>query len=161
MAQRIFSRYLSSDGTTSGTKDMSTTADEYYIQDTSNTLAVTRMIVSYQDGTGGLGNEYGNLGSALTTGIEIKTTRRDGSTVINNLTDGVPVKQNADWARFCYDFNIFAFSGADDIFVARWTFSKAGEPIILEPGQTLRMYIQDDLTNLTDHYALVQGYYYG
>lgn len=157
MASRIISRFLSTDGTATGTKDMSTTADEYYIIDANSTLEIHRMIVSYQDGTGGLGNEYGNLNAALSSGILVQVRGRDGSTVKLDLLDGTPVKENADWARYCYDFNIFAFSGADDIFVARWTFAKSGEPLILEPGQRLSMIIQDDLTNLTNHYALVQG----
>lgn len=157
MASRIFSRFLSTDGTATGTKDMATTADEYYITDSDSTLEIARMIVSYQDGTGGLGNEYGNLNAALTNGILVQVRARDGSTVRKDLLDGIPVKQNADWARYCYDFQIFKFSGADDIFAARWTFAKSGEPLILEPGQRLSMIIQDDLTNLTDHYALIQG----
>lgn len=157
MTTRIISRFLSTDGTATGTKDMATTADEYFIKDADSTLELARMIVSYQDGTGGLGNEYGNLNAPLTNGILVQVRARDGTTVRRDLLDGQTVKENADWARYCYDFQIFKFSGADDIFAARWTFAKSGEPLILEPGQRLSMVIQDDLTNLTNHYALVQG----
>jgi hypothetical protein len=140
---------------------MSTTADEYYIQDTTRTLAIARMIVSYQDAGGGTMQEYGNLNAALSTGVEVKTTRRDGSTVINDLTDGVPIVSNGHWARFCYDAQRLDWGAGEDLFVVRWTFEKAGEPILLEPGETLRMYIQDDLSLLTNHFALVQGRFYG
>jgi len=157
MGQRIFSRFLSSDGTTSGTKNMATTADEYYIRDANNTLAIERMIVSYEDSGGGTVAEYGNIGAALATGILVQTKRRDGTTVLNNLTDDVPITVNGDWARFCYDYQQIGHGSGNDIFAVRWTFSKAGEPIILEPGQRLSMVIQDSLALLDNHYALVQG----
>ncbi|UCE39323.1 MAG: hypothetical protein JSW00_08920 [Thermoplasmata archaeon] len=157
MANRYFSRYLSTDGTTSGTKDMSTTADEYYIVDTTQSLDIYRMIVTYQDGTGGNVSEYANLNAALTTGIEVKVIRRDGSTVLQDLTDGLPVKTNGDWARLCYDAQLISWGGGDDYFCVRWTFTRGGSPIRLEPGQSLRMIINDDLTNVTNHWALVQG----
>lgn len=154
----MFSRFLSSTGATGGTKDMSTTADEYYIVDTTQTLVIYRMLVFYQDGLGGNVSEYGNLGAALTNGIEIQTMRRDGTTVRNDLTDGVPVKQNGDWARLCYDYTYQDHGSGDSIYTARWTFANSGRPITLEPGQSFRMIINDDLTALTSHYAVVQGY---
>lgn len=157
MAKRYFSRYLSSDGTTSGTKDMSTTADEYYIVDSTQSLAIYRMIVSYQDAGGGTVAEYGNLNAALSTGIEVQVMRRDGTTVLEDLTDGVPITQNGEWARLCYDAQRLDWGSGEDLFCIRWTFEKGGAPLILEPGQSLRMIINDDLTNLTNHYALVQG----
>lgn len=157
MASRIFSRFLSTDGTTSGTKDMSTTADEYYITDATATLEIHRMIVSYQDEGGGTVQEYGNLNAALSTGILVQVRGRDGSTVKLDLLDGDTVTQNADWARYCYDAQRLDWGAGLDLFVVRWTFAKAGEALILEPGQRLSMVIQDDLTNLTNHFALVQG----
>lgn len=156
--KQIFSRYLSTDGTTSGTKDMSTTADDYYILDTSQTLYITRLLVWYQDGTGGNISEYGNLNAALTTGIIVQHIDNDGSTVVNDLTDGLPVKTNGDWARLCYDYTFQNHGTGDDMFTARWTFEKAGDAIILQPGERLNFKVQDDLTNLTYHYAIVQGH---
>jgi hypothetical protein len=157
MSQKWFSRYLSSDGTTSGTKDMSTTADEYYIVDTSQSLDIYRMIVSYQDAGGGTVQEYGNLNAALSTGIEVKIVRRDGTTVLNDLTDGVPITTNGEWSRLCYDASRLDWGAGEDLFCVRWTFERAGSPLRLEPGQSLRMFINDDLSLLTNHYALVQG----
>jgi len=161
MATRYFSRFLSSDGTTSGTKDMSTTADEYYIQDSTQSLDIYRMLVCYQDGGGGNVAEYGNLGSALSTGIEVKVIRRNGTSVLLDLTDGVPVKSNGEWARLCYDYQQIGHGAGDDIFAVRWTFTNGGSPIRLEPGQSLRMIINDDLSLLTTHFAIVQGQYLG
>lgn len=157
MASRIISRFLSTDGTATGTKDMSTTADEYYIVDSDSTLEIARMIVSYQDAGGGNVSEYGNIGAALTSGILVQVRGRDGSTVRKDLLDGETIQTNGDWARFCYDANRLDWGAGEDYFVVRWTFSKSGEPLILEPGQRLSMVIQDDLSLLTNHYALVQG----
>lgn len=156
--KQIFSRYLSSDGTTSGTKDMSTTADDYYIIDTTQTLYITRLIVWYSDGGGGTVAEYGNLNSALTNGIIIQHLDNDGTTVVNDLTDGVPIKTNGAWARLCYDYNFYNHGSGDDIFGVRWTFDKAGDAVILQPGERLNFKVQDSLANLTEHYALVQGH---
>lgn len=157
MANRIISRFLSTDGTATGTKDMSTTADEYYITDANSTLELHRMIVSYQDEGGGNVSEYGNLNAALSTGILVQVRGRNGTTVKLDLLDGETITQNGDWARYCYDANRIDWGAGLDLFVVRWTFAKSGEPLILEPGQRLSMVIQDDLTNLSNHYALVQG----
>ena len=157
MSDAYFSRFLTSDGTPSGTKDMATTADEYYIQDTSRTLEIYRMIVSYQDAGGGVVSEYGNLGAALTTGIEVKVIKRDGTTVRDDLLDGLPIKTNGEWARVCYDVNRLDWGAGEDLFCVRWTFEKGGKPLSLEPGQSLRMIVNDDLSLLTNHFAIVQG----
>jgi hypothetical protein len=136
---------------------MATTADEYYITDATATLELARMIVSYQDGGGGTVSEYGNLNAALTSGIQLQVRGRDGSTVKLDLLDGETVQTNGDWARFCYDANRLDWGSGDDYFVVRWTFAKSGEALILEPGQRLSMVVQDDLSLLTNHFALVQG----
>lgn len=157
MASRILSRFLSSDGTPTGTKDQATTADDYYIVDTSKTLELARMIVSYQDGGGGTVAEYGNLNAALTSGIQVRVIGRDGSTIKKDLLDGETIKQNGDWARFCYDAQRLDWGAGEDLFAVRWTFAKSGEALVLEPGQRLSVNIQDDLSGLTNHYCLVQG----
>lgn len=157
MTARLMSRYLSDDGTPTGVKDMSTTADEYFLKDASATLLISRLIVSYRDGGGGTVSEYGNLNAALTNGILVQVRGRDGVTVKQDLLDGEPVKTNGDWARFCYDANRLDWGSGDDYFVVRWTLAKSGEALTLEPGQRLSMIIQDDLTNLTEHYCLAQG----
>lgn len=155
----MFSRYLDSVGDGTGTKDMSTTADDYMITaQTGQRLYIARMLVGYQDGAGANVSEYGNLNAALSNGIEIKVLDAN-SNVLINLTDNVPIKANGHWSRVCYDYAFQNHGGGDDIFAVRWTFEKSGRPIILDAGESLVMEINDDLTNLVEHYAIAQGYF--
>ena len=149
--------YLSSDGTTSGTKDMATTADEYYFTMPSAGY-IHRMLVSYEDEGGGVVGEYGNLGAALTNGILVRVIADDGTTVLQDLLDGIPIKTNGQWARVCYDHQVLNYGAGTDLWCTRWTFDKTGRPLFLQAGQRISMEIQDDLTNLSSHFAMVQGY---
>lgn len=152
-----FSEYLDSNGNGTGTKDMSTTADIYYLQAAANEIVVIeRMIVSYQDAGGGTVAEYGNLNAALSTGIEVKVVDDNGTIV--DLTNGVPIVSNGTWARTCYDAQRLDWGAGEDLFVVRWTFAKAGRPVFLNPGDRLEFQVNDDLSLLTNHYACVQGY---
>ena len=71
----MFARYLSDDGTSSGNKNAngnySGAVEEWYIEATGK-IEIARMIVSIEDGGGGQIQEYGNLGGALSNGIEVK-----------------------------------------------------------------------------------------
>jgi hypothetical protein len=154
-----FSDFLDSAGNGTGTKNMATTADIYYLEaQAGQSLVVERLIISYQDAGGGTVDEYGNLNAALSTGIEIKVVDPGGTIV--DLTDGVPVQQNGHWARFCYDAQRLDWGAGEDLFVVRWTFAKAGRPVFLNPGDRLEFQVNDDLTLLSNHYALAQGYVY-
>ena len=155
--KQMFSRYLSSDGTTSGVKDMSTTADTYYFTATAP-CKIYRMIVTYTDGTGAVISEYGNLNAALSTGIEVKLVRSGGAVLVD-LTDGVPVKTNGDWIRLCYDYSFQNHGNGDDYFGVRWTFANSGKPLVLAETDRLEFIVGDDLTELTAHYAVIQGFY--
>lgn len=157
-SKQVFNRFLSSDGTTGGVKDMSTTADEYFIADADETLELHQLIIAYQDGNGGTASEYANLNAALATGIEIKVIGRDGTTVKVDLTDGVPITTNGDWLRHFFERSSFTTGGGDDVFAFRWSFEASGQAIVLEPGQSLRVIINDDLSLVTWQYALVQGH---
>lgn len=157
-SRNIFNRFLSSTGLTGGTKDMATTADEYYILAVDETLEIHQLIVAYQDGNGGTATEYANLNAALATGIEIKIIGRDGSTVKQDLTDGVPITTNGEWHRAFFEHTSFTHGGGEDVFAYRWNFARSEQAIILEPGQRLSMFINDDLSLVTWQYALVQGH---
>ena len=156
---RSIYRYLSSDGTATGTKDMATTADDYFFQNVQRYTAITRLIVSYQDGSGGTDAEYGNLNAALSNGITVHVDSAADVELLD-LTDGVPITFNAGWGALCFDYAVKnQGSAANDLWVIRWTFERSGRPLLLKPGEKLVMSIQDDLTNLVNHYAMAQGYY--
>lgn len=161
MKQPLISRYLSDDGTVTGNKNANGNyagaVEEFYIEPAAGeSYTLTRMIVSFEDAGGMQAQEYGNIGSALTNGIEVKVVNED-DTVIMDLTDGVPVKTNSQWARLCYDVDVKSWGSGNDLCVVRWTFTKSGDAIYLEEGQRLVVYLNDSLVGLISHYFLVQG----
>lgn len=159
MAKKFFSRYLDTDGDGTGTKDAASdhsgAAEDFYIEAQDNPLVVARMIVSLQDANGMVAAEYGNLNTALTNGVKVYWDR-DGTEI--DLTDGVPVKTNSQWASLCYDAQILGWGTGEEVLAVRWTFSKSGIPILLAKGDKLIVRLEDDLSDLTSHYFLVQGY---
>jgi len=124
-------------------------------------LIVVRLIVMVADTSGMQPDEYGNLGAALGTGIEIKHFDADGTTVLNDMTGGVPVTTNGDWGALCYDVNRLAWgnSPTNEYLLVRWTFQRAGiEGIMLTPDQSIRVLFNDSLVGLLDHRFMFQGF---
>lgn len=158
--RHIISRFLSDDGSQTGVKEMARTADEYYIicPPGSGAFVIATMIVQYQDAAGGTTNEYGNIGAPLTNGISLKMIEADGVTVHTDLTDGLPVKRNGEWARFTESYAFYEFGAGPNVFTAKWIFTDCGSSVWLEPGQRLSMFVDDDLSLLTTHRAYVQGF---
>ena len=155
----IISQYLDTNGDGSGTKQQATAAAEYYIQPPSTRrYEIHRMIVSYQDTANWSPTEYGNLGAVLTNGIKVEV-QYDDDTLVYSLTDAdFPIKQNSDWADMCHDFTLLNFGTGDDVCTIRWTFARSGKPVHLRDGMKLVVNIQDDLSLLTSHRCLVQGF---
>ena len=161
-----FYRYLDAVGDGSGAKNFN--GDYSSVQgvarlnatkvntDFDRALSVERLIVSVSDTTGFTAQKYGNL-AALTNGIEIKLMDDDGEVL--DLTDEIPVKTNAQWAQLCYDVDVKSWGSGDELLVVRWTFSKAGAPLILNCNKNayLAVYLDDNLDGLLSHYFMVQG----
>jgi hypothetical protein len=151
-------RFLSSDGTTTGTKnaigDYSGAVMTFWIE---GPMTIERMIVSAGDTAGMQAQEYGNIGAALGNGVKLGIT--DGGVEVVDLMDGEPIKTNAEWGAMCYDVDVKTWGSGAELLVVRWTFSKSGRPLHLETGQKLVITLNDDLRGLTDHRFLIQGYY--
>jgi hypothetical protein len=156
-----FSRYADSDGDGGGTKNWNgdyTTPDQAILAaGATEQLAVARMIVSVGDTTGMTAQEYGNLGAALGNGIEVKHYAADGTTVLNDLTDGVPITTNSEWGALCYDVDVKSWGSGNELLVARWTFRNSGQPIHLQPGESIRVLLSDDLQGLLSQHFMFQG----
>lgn len=106
--KRSISRFLSDTGLTTGAKEMANTADEYYLQCPNDVggYAIGVLYITYQDTAGGTVNEYGNLNAALTNGVEVKHIASDGSRVITDYTDGLPVSATENGRGFVRRFSI-------------------------------------------------------
>lgn len=156
-----WARYLSDDGTRTGNKnangDYSLAVEEWYLEAAANErLKVARIIVAVEDTFGFSAVEYGNLGSALANGIEIKVVDHN-DVVQSDLTDGRPVTDNAHWAEMCYDADVKTWGTGNEVLVVRWTFTKHGDFVILQPGWRLVVYLNDNLSGLVHHYFLAEG----
>ena len=109
-----------------------------------------------EDTNGSDVEKYGNI-SALTNGIQIRV--QDDTGTLLDLTDGLPIKSNAHWGRFCYDDDIKDWGSGNEFVQGRWTFSKAGAPIRLDgnTNRRLEILLDDSFTGLIDHTFNVQG----
>ena len=83
--------------------------------------------------------------------------KNSSDVVLLDLTDGLPIKKNADFGRVCYDQKISNIGAGTDIIQVRWTFARAGAPLKMEDGDKLVITFNDDFTGLTDHTFMVQG----
>ena len=156
-------QYLSTNGDGTGDieaiGDYSTTSDIFYIQPASNQVfRIQRMLLSLEDSTGMGWNEYGHIGSGLTSGILFRV--QNDSTTVHDLLAGRPVKTNGEWAENSYDVEILDTTGGNDYFVIGWDFTIAGFPIRLNgaASERLEFVVQDDLTGLVAHRIKVEGY---
>lgn len=150
--------YLDTNGDKTGEKnavgDYSSTPEEFFIQPPLGSVwAIERIIVSIQGACGraGYGSEF-----PLANGLSVKTTTSSGEMILN-LTNGVPIKDEMAWGALCYDV-MHKDTGEDLTWVfARWTFAKAGLPIVLEDQQRLVVTLNDDMRHLTQHRFQAQG----
>ncbi len=166
MKARHFTRYLSDDGTTSGTKNANGNYsgagdDEFYLlAATGETLEVHHLAISIEDTSGMQANEYGNIGSALGEGILIKVIDENGG-VLADLTDSVAITTNAEWARLCHEVDVKSWgtTPTNELLVAHMNFHEWGDHITLDPGQKLVVYLRDSLVGLVSHYFIAEGLY--
>jgi len=162
-------RYLDTNGDGTGDIDQVAATDvvvtggtypvAFYIQPPhGKAYDIYRMIFSMSDtGTIDSGG-YGNNGTPLSGGIKIALFNT-AADLGRELTAGLDIKQTGHWMRSCYDGAIAGFGLGDEYFTVRWTFAKAGGPIHLKAGESLRMLVYNDLKNqgLNTHLAQVQG----
>lgn len=155
-------QYLDTTGDGSGTilatGDYSSTSDDFIYQVPSSKIAILqRLIITIGDGSNPRPDRYGqNL--IITNGMNIKLTESD-DTLITYLghSNAHPIITNANWASLCYDMSFHTVGSGDNYVMFRWTFSKAGMPLILSDGDKLVITLNDDFTGLTDHRFMVQG----
>ncbi len=161
LARDMLFRFLDTNGDGTGTKnaigDLSSTPVFLITAPAGYEYILNRMIVKIEDAASGFNADtYGGL-TALTNGILLGHYNSSGAQDLD-LLDGEPIKQNLNWARNCFDATIESFGSGTDFFKVRWTFANAGNPLVLEPGESLRLTIQDDLTGLIGQFFQVQGW---
>ena len=157
----MFSRALDTVGNGTGTSNAvgtyATPTDFFIKPAAGQVFEITRMIVNVVDTVGMDADAYGN-GITLTNGIKIFVADDTGD--LFEITDAAnPIKTNGDWAHYCYDADIKTWGTGNEHLVVRWTFAKAGQPIVLHStyGQKLIVRLNDTFTGLVEHNFIVQG----
>jgi hypothetical protein len=152
-----FDRFLDTNGDGTGTKsaigDYSSGAEIFYIQPPAGTVyRIARMIVYIEDDAVFNSDGYAAIAApGLSTGIQVRV--QDDSGTLNDMTDGLPVKQNMQWKRFCYDIKVSEFGAppaGNESMAVRWTFNKAGPYIRLNgnKNERLEVVLNDNLSTL-------------
>ena len=164
--KKMISRYADATGDGSGNSNFignySSAAEEAIIAvGGKDDYVITRVIVSVYGVKTFTAQIYGNAGvGVLTNGIEVKHIAADGTTVLNDLTDGTPVTINAEWGALCYDVDVKSWGAGNEMLLARWTFAKAGqEGINLSENESIRVFLNDDFSGLLSHRFMFQGFH--
>jgi hypothetical protein len=158
----IISAFADTNGDGTGTKNAignySGAQEIFYVQPPVGTVyRVHRMLISLEDTAGMQAQEYGNLGAALTNGVQIRVQGDTGT--LTDLTDGVPVKTNAHWGRMCYDVDVKSWGSGNELLCVRWTFAKSGAAIVLDGSrhERIEILLDDSFAGLLSQYFLIQG----
>lgn len=121
-------------------------------------FVVTRMIIQVEDGAGFDASDYGSIAGGLANGLRLFVLDENGA-VQTEMTDANhTIKQNVDWPGYCYDARLDTYGAGNSTLSARWTFGRAGRPLILPANWQVAVMGQDDFSGLVDHHFLIQGY---
>ncbi|MCK5133521.1 MAG: hypothetical protein KAR40_15380 [Candidatus Sabulitectum sp.] len=142
--------------------DYSSSAARFRVLNPTNSsraMHLNRLLGQIQNaqGTAPAPEKYGGI-TALTNGIYLRV-RDSNDNVLEEMTCQAPVKNNANWARYCFDIRPDTFGTGDNYVSLRWSLFKAGSPLILKPGQSLNLEVNDNLSTLLGHTFVVQGLY--
>jgi hypothetical protein len=154
--KEYFSIYLRNSGVIEATGNYAgAPVDFEFVNNTPRRVRLWRMIVYVEDsGTLDAGS-YGN-GVTLTNGISIFTEYR-GKTI--DITDGNPVKTNANWPRLCHDLAVHDFGSGNNSYTVRFTFANSGTPVYLCGGDRFYLRLNDNFSGLESHTFVLQGHY--
>jgi len=145
-------------GTKNANGDYSTTPASFKLKHSVGRASIERMIVMIEDEGVVDSGKYGN-GLTLVNGVRVYLKNASGEVIEEYTT--FPIKSNGDWAGHCHDLTRHAWGGGNEIESIRWTFSKSGQPILIDfyLGEYLEVYLNDDFSGLVSHYFNVQGKY--
>ncbi len=155
-----FFAYLDTVGDGSGTKnavgDYLSTAQDFKYTARGQGVDIERMLVMVEDGQGMRAEFYAALAQDLVNGITFKTTDSDGTTM-QDLTDGIPIKQNAQWGALCYDVAVKEWGAGNEFILVRWTFGHSGASLHLNAGESLVAVLNDTMTAIVTQTFMIQG----
>jgi len=132
-------------------------AEEFYLQaQAGECLNVERVLIYIEDAGAFRADHYGVLGTALANGITVQK-QTSTSTVIEDMTGGLPIKNNAQWGQLCFDMDFESFGAGNNYVMARWTFGRAGFPLTLQNEEKLVFKLNDTFVGVVQHTFNIQG----
>lgn len=101
-------------------------------------------------------NKFGGV-SALANGCLFQIIDDDGTGILLDFFDGVPIKTNDQFAKIAGVDTVATFAAGDDFFPIRFTMQRAGKKMRLTAGQRIRWTNRDNLSTITRFQFMVQG----
>jgi hypothetical protein len=118
------------------------------------TIQVNRLIFYYEMTGVWAMSKFGSL-AALTNGITVQVVRTNETKQV--LTNGLPIKNNGQFAAHCYDWLFINVGSGDNAASVRWTLGKSGAPLVLYPGDYIEVIPNDDLSTMTLFTCKIDG----
>jgi hypothetical protein len=123
-------------------------------------LVINRVNIVMECATAPTDKEFCDI-AALTNGLKIEVIDTDGSTVLLDFLAGTTIKENRDLVLLAGPDVVSDFANANNrhVFI-RWTIARAfdGEPLLLSDNQHIQITVQDNISTVTEIWAMVQGY---
>ncbi len=101
-------------------------------------------------------NKFGGV-SALANGCLFEIIDADGSSVLIDFFNGVPIKTNDQFATIAGIDAVATFASGDDWLPVRFTVMKAGKKMRLTAGQRVRWTNRDNLSTITRFQFVIQA----
>ncbi|MCK5018044.1 MAG: hypothetical protein KAS32_13390, partial [Candidatus Peribacteraceae bacterium] len=119
---------------------------------------ITRIMIQMTTATAISFGAFGDIAGGLANGIVLRNRKASGD--IRNIWN---VKTNADFALLAYDYTTYSALTPPTIdgLAVRYTFAgqeKHGVTVRLDPGDSLQLLVQDDLSSLVSFRMLAQGH---
>jgi hypothetical protein len=153
-ADKLFFKFLRNGGSEEMNVNGSVTPAAFEFSATGKTHLITHLVVHIQDG-GITPTEFAGLGSALSNGLLISVYDTDGTTELLDITDGHPITDNGEFAHLQSEAPVITVPAAGDDDLHAVIDFEGG--LLLDPGQSVRVTVRDDLTAVTEFHMLAHG----
>lgn len=159
----LLSRYLSTGGDGSGTKNMVAnhpTTPVFIRPPATDVFRLSELVVLLEDAAIG-GGVYGGLGAALVNGITVVVRR--GASVVLDLTDNEAIMTTSHWARLASSMDFVDYqAGTNDLcrFSIKLEDLAGGQEVRLvgRDLDELAVLLNDDFTGLISHTFFAKGF---
>lgn len=101
-------------------------------------------------------NKFGGV-AALANGCLFEIIDTDGSSVLLDFFNGVPIKTNDQFAKIAGIDAVATFASGDDWLPIRFTVQKAGKKMRLTAGQRVRWTNRDNISTITRFQFVIQA----